>query len=122
MVEGCTERLGINIKSAPVALAHTIELSVSKPLDDVEILRASATNALEENIASISTAVSGLIEDDRGQTVIGLQQAKHHSVEAVRVGVAKRSFSQKRFTGLPEVAVVCRLLGCDTVLRGDGCE
>ena len=119
-----TERLGIKIKSAPVVLAHTIEFefAVSKPLDDVETLRASAANALKEKIASITTAVSGIIEDDRGQTALGLQQAQHHSVEAVRVRVAKRSFSQTRFTGLPGMAVVCKLLGGDTVLRGDGCE
>jgi hypothetical protein len=120
--EGRTERLGIKIKSAPVGLAHAIEFAVSKPLDDVETLRASATNALEENIASISTAVSGIIEDDRGQTALGLQQAQHQSVEVVRVGVAKGSFSQKRFKSLPGMAVVCNLLGGDTVLRDDGCE
>ena len=90
--EGCTERLGIKIKSAPVGLANSIEFAVSKPLDDVATLRASAANALEENIKSISTAVSGVIEDDRGQTALGLQQAQHQSVEVVRIGVAKWSF------------------------------
>lgn len=120
--EGCTERLGIKIKSAPVGLANAIEFAVSKPLDDVEMLRASAANALEENIASSSMSVSGFVKDDRGQTALGLQQAQHQSVEVVRVGVAKGSFSQKRFKSLRGMAVVCNLLGGYTVLRGDGCE
>jgi hypothetical protein len=103
-------------------LANAIEFAVSKPLDDVETLRAGAANALEENIKSICMAVSGVIEDDRGQTALGLQQAQHQSVEVVRIGVAKGSFSQKRFKSLPGMAVVCNLLGGDTVLLGDGRE
>ena len=94
MDEGCTERLGIKIKSAPVGLTNAIEFAVSKPLDDVATLRASAANALEEKIQR-DMAANGVVEDDRGQSALGLHQAQHQSAEMTRVSVAKGSFFQK---------------------------
>ncbi len=120
--EGCTERLGIKVKSATVGLANAMEFAVLNHAENVEALRAGAANALKEKITRIITAVGGLVENDRGQTALSLQQAQHQRVEVVKVGVAKGSFCQKCFKSLPRMAVVGNLLRGDTVLRGYGCE